>query len=109
MTDANFRLRITHPGYRHIYKTFGFTTGSEVLTGIEVTVEANYNAPTLSIDAIAVKIYYGTSTLPIQAGSLAYASDGRKAGEGVGAGTGVLVFHDGTNWIAVDSGGTAAA
>ncbi len=43
------------------------------------------------------------------AADVAYASDGRKAGEGVGAGTGVLVFYDGTNWIAVDSGATVAA
>lgn len=43
------------------------------------------------------------------AGDTAYASDGRKAGETAGNGTGVLVFHDGTNWIACDTGATVAA
>jgi hypothetical protein len=42
-------------------------------------------------------------------GAVAYASNGRKAGEGAGVGTGVLVFFDGTNWIAVDSGATVLA
>jgi len=42
-------------------------------------------------------------------GDIAFASNGRKAGEGGGAGTGVLVFHDGSNWIAVDTGATVAA
>jgi len=42
-------------------------------------------------------------------GAAAFATDGRKAGEGVGSGTGVLCFSDGTNWIAVDSGATVAA
>lgn len=44
-----------------------------------------------------------------EAGDVAYATDGRKAAEGVGAGTGTLVFHDGTNWIRVDTGATAVA
>ena len=43
------------------------------------------------------------------AGDMGYATDGRKAAEGAAAGTGVLVFHDGTNWIACDTGATAAA
>lgn len=42
-------------------------------------------------------------------GRMAYASDGRKNGEGAGLGTGVLVFHDGTAWRACDTGATAAA
>lgn len=43
------------------------------------------------------------------AGRTAYATDGRKAGETAGNGTGVLVFDDGSNWIAVDTGATVAA
>lgn len=43
------------------------------------------------------------------AGALAFASNGRKNGEGVGSGTGVLVFHDGTAWRACDTGATVAA
>lgn len=50
------------------------------------------------------------ATLPTgSAGDIAYASDGRKAGEGAGLGTGVLVFKDGSNWIACDTGATVAA
>jgi hypothetical protein len=40
---------------------------------------------------------------------VAFASNGRKNGEGAAAGTGVLVFHDGTAWRACDTGATVAA
>ena len=43
------------------------------------------------------------------AGDTAFASNGRKAGEGVGSGTGVMVFSDGTAWRACDTGSTVAA
>lgn len=39
-----------------------------------------------------------------QRGRIIFVTNGRKAGEGVGLGTGVLAFDDGTNWIAVDTG-----
>lgn len=53
---------------------------------------------------------YTVAGLPAgTAGNVAYASNGRKAGEGAGAGTGVLVFKDATNWIACDTGATVAA
>lgn len=42
-------------------------------------------------------------------GQITFVSNGRKAGEGVGAGTGVLAFHDGSTWIAVDTGTAVAA
>jgi hypothetical protein len=42
-------------------------------------------------------------------GDFAYAVDGRKAGEGAGAGTGLPVFWDGGAWVAIDSGAVAAA
>jgi hypothetical protein len=42
-------------------------------------------------------------------GQIIYVSNGRKAGEGVGVGTGVLAFHDGSTWIAVDTGTAVAA
>jgi hypothetical protein len=107
--DANLRIRLSHGNISQVYKNFGFTTGSDLLTGLEVSVEANYNSPTLSIDLLEVKIYYGTSVLPIQAGSMAYVSDGRKNGEGAGSGTGVLCYYDGNHWIASDTGVTVAA
>lgn len=43
------------------------------------------------------------------AGEISFASNGRKNGEGAAAGTGVLVFHDGTAWRACDTGATVAA
>jgi len=42
-------------------------------------------------------------------GYVYYVSDARKAAEGAAAGTGNLVFSDGSNWIRVDTGATAAA
>ena len=43
-------------------------------------------------------------------GDWAYALDGRRTGQGAGAGTGVPVFWIGTNhWIAADSGAVVAA
>jgi len=54
------------------------------------------------------------ATLPstagaVEEGDVAYASDARKAGETATNGSGCLVFYDGTNWIAADTGATAAA
>jgi len=60
---------------------------------------------TINLQALTV------ATLPTRAreGDVSYASDGRKNGEGAGDGTGVLVFFDGSNWIACDSGQTVSA
>jgi hypothetical protein len=54
---------------------------------------------------------YTVANLPtdVIAGQTAYASNGRKAGEGAGSGTGVLVFRDTTAWRACDTGATVAA
>lgn len=53
---------------------------------------------------------YAVADLPtVGAGQVAYASDGRKNGEGAGLGTGVLVFCDATAWRACDTGATVAA
>jgi hypothetical protein len=42
---------------------------------------------------------YTVATLPVGAeGQMAYATDGRKVGEGVGAGTGVPVYFSNTHW-----------
>ena len=64
-------------------------------------------------DAMAATLglmIYTVAALPaVAAGRIAYASNGRKNGEGAGLGTGVLVFRDATNWIACDSGATVAA
>lgn len=55
---------------------------------------------------------YTVATLPAAAtntGAVAFASDALKAAETTGLGTGNLVFSDGTDWIRVDTGATAAA
>ena len=55
---------------------------------------------------------YTVATLPSatgEEGTVLYASDALKASETTGAGTGNLVFSDGTNWIRVDTGATATA
>lgn len=44
-----------------------------------------------------------------EAGRVRFATDGRKTGEGAGAGTGVLVYDDGTAWRRVDDGTTVVA
>ncbi len=44
-----------------------------------------------------------------QVGRVRFATDGRKSGEGPGAGTGVLVYDDGVAWRRVDDGTTVAA
>lgn len=109
LVDATFRVRLSQGNISQVYKTFGFTTGSDILTGMEVNIEGKYASSTLSLDLLEVKIYYGSSILPVQAGSQAFASNGRKAGEGAGSGTGVLVYYDGSEWIASDTGATVAA
>lgn len=49
---------------------------------------------------------YTVSGLPASApmGQLAFASNGRNTGQGVGAGTGAVVVGSGSGWIAVWSG-----
>lgn len=106
--DTSLRLKITAGNCYQIYKDFGFAiTPARILTGIEVAVKGFWTSgsSTTSINHIKIKIYYGTSIIPISAGSQAYATDGRKNGEGAGVGTGVLVFSDSQNkWIACDNG-----
>lgn len=54
---------------------------------------------------------YTVAGLPsaLIAGAAAFASNGRKPSEGAGAGPGVQVFCDGTNWISVCSGSPVEA
>jgi len=89
--DTSFRLKITLGSNKtsyQTYKNFGFTiTPTYLLTGIEVNVKGYHSSGTSYIDGISVKCRYGTSVLPIKAGSQAFDST-----------TGKLVFFDGTNW-----------
>ena len=54
---------------------------------------------------------YSVASLPasVPAGAKAFASNGRKPNELVGAGTGVEVFFDGSRWISVCSGAQVAS
>lgn len=107
-TDANFKLRVYGDWFEQVFTTFGFTASAgSVISGIEVVCKAKWDGTTISIDNIKVKLH--SLDFPAQAGSIAYASDGRKNGEGAGSGTGVLVFSDGTDWIAVDTGAVVSA
>jgi hypothetical protein len=75
--------------------------------GVEVL---RWNSTTLLAQVPLQNKSYTVAGLPAGGpGATVYASDGRKAGEGPGAGTGVLVFNDGANWIACDTGATVAA
>ena len=58
-------------------------------------LEANGRSEvTGSIEAIA----FATLPTPGQAGRFRFVTDGRKVGEGVGAGTGVPAYDDGVAW-----------
>jgi len=54
---------------------------------------------------------YTVALLPagLTAGSQAFASNGRKPSEAIGAGSGVQVFYDGLHWVSCCSGSTVAA
>jgi microcystin-dependent protein len=110
--NTNLRIKFSHNNgfsvVSQVYKDFGFAIAAHyILSGLHIGVEAKYIAADQSIyiDNIHAMIHYGTSILPIRAGSQAYASNGRKAGEPIGTGTGVFVFYDSQNmWIACDTG-----
>src|SRR3990167_1355698 len=89
--DTSFRVKVGAGTKYQVYTTLGFApAASVILTGIEVSVEAKWNGATTSIDHIKVKIYYGTSTVPVEAGTIAYATDGGSAG------TGALAAYNGS-------------
>ena len=61
-------------------------------------------------DGAPVAPPYTVASLPTgSAGRIAFATNGRKNGEGSGSGTGVLVFHDSVAWRACDTGATVSA
>lgn len=81
-------------------------TDTKKLQGSAASIDDNGNVTgTLTVTLTPTAL----ASLPTPAeGMVAYASDVRKNGEGAGVGTGCLVFYDGSNWIAVDTGATAA-
>ena len=95
LTDANDR---------------NLTTGDIVAGQVMVTI---YNASTDAWECQGIKITapsYTVASLPTGvAGMNLFVTDGRKNGEGSGAGTGVMVFYDGSSFCACDTGATVAA
>lgn len=79
---------------------------------LQVVETRGSNIPPLAATAT---IAFGVPTATVAGlpagtlGQVYYATNGRKTGEGVGAGTGVLVYKDATNWRRVDDGTTVAA
>jgi hypothetical protein len=94
MSDANFQVKLTGgsegKSYQ-IYKTFGFSINSDYqLTGVQVQVKAAWDNVDLLVYFVKADAYYGTSTLPVTAGSLAYNTD-----------DGSPTFYDGTDWNSI--------
>ncbi len=54
---------------------------------------------------------YTVATLPgaPATGDMAFTTDGRKTGEGAAAGTGVMVYYDGSDWVRTDDGTVVVA
>lgn len=77
------------------------------------TLSETQDTQQASVDAIEAQTLgsFTVANLPAAgtAGRTAFATDGRKDGEGVGAGTGVLVYDDGTDWKTVDTSATVLA
>lgn len=94
----------------------GTLTAGDISTNQVVSVVYNAAADyyeAMGVRGGAVANHLGTYTvaaLPAGAtGNTAFASNGRKNGQTPGNGTGVQVFRDATNWIAVDTGAIVAA
>ena len=77
------------------YVTTQTNTDKDVLFGVPIQIP-NYTVATLPTNGAKL-------------GWLAYATNGRKNGEGAGSGTGVLVFRDGGGWKACDTGALVAS
>ena len=111
-------LGVVYPQTDNAY-SLGFPTNAWALVyiGNGGVINANNGNATIthSSGRWAVNVPWGLASYTVAAlpagtaGDTAYASNGRKNGEGAGAGTGVLVFKDGTAWRACDTGATVAA
>lgn len=76
------------------------------LRSIEMTFRTLTSTGRAKVTFLNLHGYNVSEILSVKAlqGDIAFAVNGRKNGEGAGNGTGVLVFFDGSNWIACDSG-----
>lgn len=90
-------------------RTWANTEFSDANFRVRVKSDSGVSTVITRIDVVHVKVWYSDPAAAPPAAAGCYASDGRKAGEGGGSGTGVWVFYDGSNYIACDTGATVAA
>ena len=86
--------------------------GHDVAFSSNGNVYLRYTGNALTVNGAPLRLAnYTVAALPSGpgAGAKAFASNGRKPGEGAGAGTGVEVYHDGTRWNSVSSSTQVAA
>jgi hypothetical protein len=83
-------------------------TVSDAPTPSTVTAVSSAGVPIKLVSETVANI---GSNFPVAqyTGCIVWATNGRKNGEGAGAGTGVMAFSDGTQWRACDTGATLAA
>lgn len=60
------------------------------------TLESNTRA---EVAGGVVSVLFAALPTPGQPGRILYVSNGRKVGEGAGAGTGTMAYDDGNDWI----------
>ncbi len=87
----------------------GTTAGTQERVRIAAAGGATFSSSIAAGGPVNLKSYTVAGLPAGTTGDIAYASNGRKNGEGAAAGTGVMVFKDGTAWRACDTGATVAA
>ena len=90
MDDGSFLIKLTGDSGEsyQMYGGFGFSlTDTVILTGVEVEIKAGYSSPDFYLYYVKVDPNYGTSPLPIGAGSLAYDTT-----------LGLPTYYDGVEW-----------
>lgn len=113
--DATNYLTLSSSNPLHSYDTNDYTSydrTNNVLADFIGSTSVFSRSSTRLTAGVPVRVpQYTVAGLPAVsvAGDTAFATNGRKNGEGGGLGTGVLVFSDGTAWRACDTGATVAA
>lgn len=87
----------------------GADTGS-VQFVVSSTVRLQVNTTGIVVNGVVSVGTFTVGTMPASIdGSIAFATDGRKIGEGAAAGTGVLAYRDGGNWYRASDDSVLAA
>ena len=77
-----------------IFKNFGIAINdSYKINGIEVQVKAAYDSTNIDLFFVKVNAYYGTSAIPVKAGSMVYDDTLERP-----------TYYDGTQWMPVGGG-----